>query len=303
MRKQSMMAVKISSLLIFAVLVGCDAANNAEEALNQELDKLAQVGNIAGDSALAISDQVKREGKEFELTTAQEAGAAEGLAIDHAVGNIELIAVPGNEIKVKTTVWFNESFFKNDNIRTQVTEQAATSFTLNDGTLELRTHPREDSSKSLWDWSQKQFGDSGFMIDYVIEVPEDLHHIRIKNDVGKIRLNELKGAFELQLGAGEIWLGKTEITGNSKIVSEAGSVKLDLEQIDKDSTLTATTSAGSITATFAPSMKYTLDTQTELGQITGASRGQSDVNGGGAKISLTTSVGSIKVNPQTAHDS
>ena len=101
MKKQSMMAVKISSLLIFAVLVGCDAANNAEEAVKRELDQLAQVGNLAGDSALAISDQVKREGKEFELTTAQEAGTAEGLAIDHAVGNIELIAVPGNEIKVK----------------------------------------------------------------------------------------------------------------------------------------------------------------------------------------------------------
>ncbi|MHA2857909.1 DUF4097 family beta strand repeat-containing protein, partial [Paenibacillus lautus] len=255
------------------------------------------IGNLAGESAIAISDQVKREGKEFEWTTAQEAGTAEGLVIDHAVGNIELIAVPGSEVNVKTTVWFNDSFFKNDNIRTQVTEQAATSLTLQDGMLELRTHPRDDSGISLWDWSQKQFGDSGFMIDYVIEVPEALQNIRIKNDVGKVRVNELKGAFELQLGAGEIQLNQTEITGSSRIVSEAGSIKLDLKQIDTDGSLTANTSAGSITAAFAPSMKYTLDTETELGQITGASRGQSDVNGGGAKISLTTSVGSIKVNP------
>ncbi|KOP67093.1 hypothetical protein AMS62_18960 [Bacillus sp. FJAT-18019] len=297
MKKQSMMAVKISSLLIFAVLVACDASNNAEEVIRRELDPLAQVGDIAGDSALAISDKVKREGKEFELTTAREAGAAEGLAIDHAVGDIELITVPGNEIKVKTRVWFNDSFFKNDKIRTQVTEQAATSFTLNDGILEVRTHPKEDPSKSLWDWSQKQFGDSGFLIDYVIEAPKDLQHIHIKNDVGKIRVNEWKGAFELQLGAGEIQLDQTEVTGNSKIVSEAGSVKLNLVQIDKDSTLTASTSAGSITASFASSMAYTLNTKTELGQITGASRGQSDVNGGGAKISLSTSVGAIKVNP------
>ncbi|WP_139084029.1 DUF4097 family beta strand repeat-containing protein [Paenibacillus sp. HGF5] len=296
-RKQSMMAVKISSLLIFAVLVGCDAALNADESVNRELDKLAQIGNLAGESAIAISDQVKREGKEFEWTTAQEAGTAEGLVIDHAVGNIELIAVPGSEVNVKTTVWFNDSFFKNDNIRTQVTEQAATSLTLQDGMLELRTHPRDDSGISLWDWSQKQFGDSGFMIDYVIEVPEALQNIRIKNDVGKVRVNELKGAFELQLGAGEIQLNQTEITGSSRIVSGAGSIKLDLKQIDTDGSLTANTSAGSITAAFAPSMKYTLDTETELGQITGASRGQSDVNGGGAKISLTTSVGSIKVNP------
>ena len=62
-RKQSMMAVKISSLLIFAVLVGCDAAQNADEAVNRELDKLAQIGNLAGESAIAISDQVKREGR------------------------------------------------------------------------------------------------------------------------------------------------------------------------------------------------------------------------------------------------
>lgn len=297
MKKRGMMAVKISSLLIFAVLVACDAANNAEEAVRRELDTLAEVGNIAGDSALPISDKVKREGKEFELTTAQEAGAAEGLAIDHAVGDIELITVPGNEIKVKTRVWFNESFFKNDKIRTQVTEQAATSIKLNGGTLELLTHSKEDSSKSLWDWSQKKFGDSGFMIDYVIEAPESLNHIRIKNDVGKIVVNKWKGAFDLQLGAGEIQLGQTEVTGNSKIVSEAGNVKLDLVQIDKDSTLTASTSAGSITAAFTPSMAYTLNTKTELGQITGASRGKSDVNGGGAKISLSTSVGAIKVNP------
>jgi len=297
MKKRGMMAVKISSLLIFAVLVACDAANNAEEVVRRELDTLAEVGNIAGDSALAISDKVKREGKEFELTTAQEAGAAEGLAIDHAVGDIELITVPGNEIKVKTRVWFNESFFKNDKIRTQVTEQAATSFKLNGGTLELLTHSKEDSSKSLWDWSQKKFGDSGFMIDYVIEAPESLNHIHIKNDVGKIVVNKWQGSFDLQLGAGEIQLAQTEVTDNSKIVSEAGSVKLDLVQIDKDSTLTASTSAGSITVSFAPSMAYTLNTKTELGQITGASRGQSDVNGGGAKISLSTSVGAIKVNP------
>lgn len=297
MKKRGMMAVKISSLLIFAVLVACDAANNAEEVIRRELDPLAEVGNIAGDSALAISDKVKREGKEFELTTAQEAGAAEGLAIDHAVGDIELITVPGNEIKVKTRVWFNESFFKNDKIRTQVTEQAATSLTLSGGTMELLTHSKEDSSKSLWDWSQKEFGDSGFMIDYVIEAPESLNQIRIKNDVGKIVVNKWKGAFDLQLGAGEIQLGQTEVTDNSKIVSEAGNVKLDLVEIDKDSSLTASTSAGSITASFAPSMAYTLNTKTELGQITGASRGQSDVNGGGAKISLSTSVGAIKVNP------
>lgn len=297
MKKKSMMAVKISSLLIFAVLVACDAANNAEEVIRRELDPLAEVGNIAGDSALAISDKVKREGKEFELTTAQEAGAAEGLAIDHAVGDIELVTVPGHEIKVKTRVWFNESFFKNDKIRTQVTEQVATSINLNGGTLELLTHSKEDSSKSLWDWSQKKFGDSGFMIDYVIEAPENLTHISIKNDVGKIIVNKWKGAFDLQLGAGEIQLDQTKVTDNSKIVSEAGNVKLDLVQIDKDSTLTASTSAGSITASFAPSMAYTLNTKTELGQIAGASRGQSDVNGGGAKISLSTSVGAIKVNP------
>lgn len=297
MRKQSMMAVKISSLLIFAVLVGCDAAKNADEAVIQELDKLAQVGNIAGESAVAISDHVKREGKEFELTAAQEAGTAEGLVVDHAVGDIELTAASGSEIKVKTTVWFNDAFFKNESTRNQITEQAATSFTLKDGMLELRTHPKEDSSTSLWDWSQKQFGDSGFMIDYVIEVPDALHHIRMNNDVGKVLVNELNGAFDIQLGTGEIQLNKTKITGNSKIVSEAGSVKMQLEQIEKDSTLTVKTSAGSIAATFAPSMKYTLDAQTELGQITGASRGQSDVNGGGAMISLSTSVGSIKVNP------
>ncbi|MEJ9216652.1 DUF4097 family beta strand repeat-containing protein [Paenibacillus glucanolyticus] len=297
MKKQRTMAVKIASLMVFAVLVGCDAANNADEAVIQELDKLAQVGNIAGDSAVAISDHVKREGKEFELTAAQEIGTAEGLVVDHAVGNIELIAASGSEIKVKTTVWFNEAFFKNDNIRTQVTEQAASSFTLKDGMLELRTHPKEDSSTSLWDWSQKQFGDSGFMIDYVIEVPEALQEVRMNNDVGKVLVNDLKGAFDLRLGTGEIQLNKTEITGNSKIVTEAGSVKMLLEEIDKDSTLAVNTSAGSITTTFAPQMKYTLDTQTELGQITGASRGQSDVNGGGAAISLSTSVGSIKVNP------
>ena len=64
---------------------------------------------------------------------------------------------------------------------------------LQDDMLELRTHPRDDSGISLWDWSQKQFGDSGFMIDYVIEVPEALQNIRIKNDVGKVRVNELKG--------------------------------------------------------------------------------------------------------------
>jgi hypothetical protein len=161
--------------------------------------------------------------------------------------------------------------------------------------LKIVTHPKDDPERNLWDWAHKKYGYSEFIIEYTVELPANVNRYEISSSVGNISLSGLNGTYDVHSDVGTIRLDGARIVGESRVQSETGSIKLGIDQMDSESSLKAGTEVGSINATLADSLECDLETNTELGQVTGATPGLNKINGGGPQLSLNTSVGAITV--------
>ncbi|MNP52140.1 hypothetical protein D3C76_1465100 [compost metagenome] len=94
---------------------------------------------------------------------------------------------------------------------------------------------------------------------------------------------------------GTINIEGAEIQGKSAISSDVGSIQLGMDLMESDSNLDVETDVGSIQVNLAETVKCKLKIDSDLGQVVGASKGTSDINGGGPVLSLISAVGSITV--------
>ncbi|MOA09638.1 hypothetical protein D3C78_1294880 [compost metagenome] len=117
----------------------------------------------------------------------------------------------------------------------------------------------------------------------------------VSNDVGQVSLANVSGEYRIQNDVGTIEIAGAHFMGNSSVKSSTGSIVLDAQQIDKDAGLEAVADIGSIEAKLADKVSCILDIKTDVGSISGASKGESKRGDGGPRISLSTSVGSIDV--------
>ncbi|MNI87270.1 hypothetical protein D3C73_1444530 [compost metagenome] len=90
-------------------------------------------------------------------------------------------------------------------------------------------------------------------------------------------------------------MNDAHVTGDSIIATDTGTISLDLADIDSSSKLKVSSEVGSITASLDSAVNCTLEAHADLGGIRGVSPGSTDINGGGPVVSLSSSVGSIKV--------
>ncbi|KAI7243742.1 hypothetical protein KC345_g12164 [Hortaea werneckii] len=149
----------------------------------------------------------------------------------------------------------------------------------------------------LWDWAQKEYGDSDFSINYEIELPATVNKYEINNKVGSIQLRGLQGTFDILSNVGSIILQDTVFSGKSTVQSNTGSIELGISGLNSGSRLKVKSDIGKITADLADSLQCTIEAKSELGHIAGALSGeQQDYNGGGPLISLNTQIGAISVN-------
>lgn len=263
------------------------------ETVQQEAGKAADTARQAVETAASdAADRIKSGSIVKELTFIRAAGNADTLRLDHSVGEIEVKSGSGNDVKVTATIRsYGKLFRKAD--RQQILDNAELSIQEKGGELRLSTVSKEAPSTDLWTWAEKTFGFADFSISYVIEAPKSLSRYEITDDVGKIKLRGLTGSFQVSGDVGGIEIEDAHITGKSTVSTDTGSISLHFNAIDAD--LTAKTDVGSISAALDQSVKCTLEANSELGRISGAPSGKSDVNGGGPLLSLSSSVGSINV--------
>ncbi|MMZ57839.1 hypothetical protein D1872_197920 [compost metagenome] len=157
------------------------------------------------------------------------------------------------------------------------------------------THAKDDPEQDLWEWSESKYGFSDFSIDYEIGLPSNVKVLDVTNDVGETTLADITGEYRIQSDVGSIKVTGAHFSGNSSLSSSTGSIDLEIGQIDSESSLEAVADVGSIDLKLAEAVSCILDLDADVGDISGASKGESKRGDGGPRVTLTTSVGSINV--------
>lgn len=245
-------------------------------------------------TSLDWSEQVRTMGIKGELAAWEELDWKETLLLKNEVGNIEVFAGTDDKMTVHATIWA----LNNDSgkaILQNLLEQAEISVNVKGSQMEIAARSKVDNKVDLWTWAEKKYGNSKFSIDYKVKLPAAVTNYEISTGVGEIHLSKLSGTYSINNNVGAITIEEGQVRGKSSVKSEAGSIRLGINQMDKGSSLKATTDVGSLTAKLPGSLAYSLKTETDLGRITGAAKGKSDINGGGPLLTLISSVGSITV--------
>lgn len=281
-----------AAVLALVLLTGCgELTDQANEVIERSVEEAVEIGDKAQSATVDWIEQVKADGINKELSTSQETGTASVLQLDNIVGNIEVKAGTRDKVIVSAKVWS----MKDKTVFQDILDQAEVSVIVHGDTLEILTHPKGNTKQNLWDWAEDKYGVSDLTIDYIVEVPDLINSYEISNQVGEINLNDLKGTYQVSNQVGSVNIDGAHILGESSVKSEAGSLRLVINDMASDSSLNAMTEVGSIQTTLEQALKCNLDIKSELGKITGANRGENEINGGGPLLSLTSSVGSIDV--------
>ncbi|WP_223066747.1 DUF4097 family beta strand repeat-containing protein [Paenibacillus caui] len=291
-----------SSLLAaasLALLAGC--MGEASQTGDDIKQKVNEAGNSISHSIQDIASNVgeelqSRSGRlEKSVSASMDQVAADSaLEVDNQVGQIEIKPSTGNALTAEAVISSQDKKAFHAE-REAILEEATVSITAEDNEIRVHVHPKGDPSKDLWDWAEEKYGFSDFSIDYIIEVPESLTVYNLENNVGNIKLQELAGAFQIKTDVGNVEMDQTAFTDDSVVTSNTGEIELDIASLADKASLKAKTDIGSLNAHLAKALKCTLDVSTDVGEITGAAKGESKINGGGPELSLSTDVGAINV--------
>ncbi|MRN56775.1 hypothetical protein [Paenibacillus monticola] len=272
-----------------------EAEQNIGEIIKQEIGQTtANVEQTVQNTADKVKDELTENSISKELSASLAIDSASVLSIDNAVGTIEITSIAGDNINVSATIMaHNVSAHSTD--RQDILDHAEVSIQINGNTLEVSTTPKESAKKDLWTWAQDKYGYSDFSINYIIEIPANLNRYQINNRVGEISLHNLEGTYHIVSNVGAISIEGAKVTGKSSVESNTGSIHLGITDMKNGSSLKVKSDIGSLTAILANDLKCSLDIESELGQITGATNGTSELGGGGPLLSLSTQIGAITV--------
>ncbi|GAA0133311.1 hypothetical protein YSY43_01510 [Paenibacillus sp. YSY-4.3] len=290
-RKRLNSITMTAAAVTLAVLAGCSGIQDkSDEAIVQATSSLEQSVINAADK---WGQRSKEAGLSRDISVSHQMGKATKLSVDHTVGNIKVSTYDGDKIRVHAVVWFGKSTKQES--RQRILDQAEVAVTEKGDQLRITVHPQDDPNSSLWKWAQKKYGFSDFMIDYEIEVPLAMESYDIRNDVGIVELHDLKGSYSIRSEVGQIKMDNVRITGQSSIITSTGSVDVRIAELSGEGKLNVKTEIGNINAALDDAVQCTLVIKNEVGKITGAAEGTSQVNGGGGEILLQTQVGRITV--------
>ncbi|MCJ8010202.1 hypothetical protein MUG84_00415 [Paenibacillus sp. KQZ6P-2] len=245
-------------------------------------------------SASKWYDQMLSNSVKEDLSVTVEQNITEAVKIGNTVGNIEVSASPDDKLSLKASLQtLNNDSHKS--IMEEIVKEASVSVRVDGDLMVVLAHPQEDPEMDLWTWAKRKYGDSKFSINYEVQLPAKVTRFDVSTNVGEIGLSGLDGEYKVFNSVGVIHIDEANIQGKSSLQSELGSLRLQLDGIASGSVLKATTDVGTITAKLPSDSPYSLNIATELGRVSGANKGKSDMNGGGPLITLTSSVGSITV--------
>jgi hypothetical protein len=185
--------------------------------------------------------------------------------------------------------------------------------------FEVTFDESSDGLKIRGEKEDNRWGYNNLRVKFVITVPKD-YNVELDTAGGSISVDDLNGNVNVETSGGSIKMGningdvdahtsggsiRTEdIDGNVNARTSGGSIKVTMtKQITENATLS--TSGGSVTANLIDDIKVDIDASTSGGRVRtdfdvdGITKKRSikgEINGGGPKLKLRTSGGSVNIN-------
>ncbi|MEF2967918.1 DUF4097 family beta strand repeat-containing protein [Paenibacillus sp. M1] len=312
MKLKSRPAALAAAVVAVALLAGCswvgekekDTAGTAADTLEQNIEqnieqfveKTVKEAEEAAEKAWDNSEVklTKADPASLEISASLPVEAASELKVENPVGKIKVEPAAGSDLSVKVKIWSPNKKKYGERLQA-IFEQAQISITPSGEELYVSTHAKDDPDLNLWEWAQDQYGFSDFSLEYTIGVPAEIHAFHITSRVGDVVLNGLKGTYRVRSDVGAIELRNASIEGESEISTSTGSVELEIADIESTGSLQVRADTGSIEAELDDSLNCDLETKVELGSISGAPKGKSQIGDGGPLVSLSASLGSIEI--------
>lgn len=295
-------------IVAFAFLLsGCSGNGNEKEMANgeqtdskvkQSINEAAdQVSSAIQNAAGKLSNSLRSQGERLETEVAaslSELPDGAKLTMDNQIGNIEIKPSANGSLNAKAMISTQNKKASADE-RKAILEQAVLSLTTTGDEITIMVHSQDDPARDLWSWAERQYGFSDFNIDYVIEAPQSIGSYTLASHVGDIKLDGLDGELKLHNNVGNIETSSVRVSGNSALYTDTGDILLGLSALQEDSSLEVKNQIGSVRVNLAKDVNCDLNLNAEVGSVSGASKGKSQINGGGPKLSVSAQVGSIAV--------
>jgi len=169
-----------------------------------------------------------------------------------------------------------------------------------DGEIYIRTRTPNKNS-GFWDWA---FGDGvSVSVRYTIQVPHDCD-LQIKSTNGSVEAANVKGNIKLESTNGKI--RAHDIAGELQAYTTNGSIRAEMSSIDPKGEMDLTTTNGSIKLYLPQDAAFEVKAKTSNGSIDSdfpmavngshnRRRLEGKVNGGGVRLYLETTNGSIGI--------
>lgn len=246
----------------------------------------------------------------FELTHPLAAGGT--LTLENTNGSVTLEAWDRNEVRVEAEKRVKAS---SDEQAREIMKRLQIEVKKNANSLSLVTKmPRKDSG--LLSWLSGSSYDAG--VTYRIRVPRSVTldagtvngGIKLTGTRGKaeletvngtIQIEEAQGSFDLETTNGAIQVART--AGGVRASTTNGSIDVRLTEIP-DGDLSFATTNGSVTLQLPRNARASVDAATTNGRVSsdfevdgqsGKHRLEGDINGGGGRLRIRTTNGSVKL--------
>ncbi len=234
--------------------------------------------------------------------TTIDASDLEELKVDVGVGQVRISKSSDKnaEIKYKKTIRGKSEHVKEVADRIMIVTEAVGEKLV----VEVKTN--NGDAKDFWEWLSKEYNNINVSVDIEIKIPDNIDAIDVNVGVGDIKINDLKGKYNLASGVGSVNMNNVSMKDKCVITTGTGDIDMNCDIEDADG-LSVQSGVGSITVRLPRDAQFDLDAAAGVGRIKGSlitpnkdtfvgDTLKQKVNGGSIDLEATTGTGDIIIN-------
>lgn len=116
----------------------------------------------------------------------------------------------------------------------------------NEDCLNIYISAHDHPYLNISDFINKYYPDLKFEILGSIKIPNHIKNVHYSIGVGQLTINNLESILNMEIGAGDLDIQNTKFLGESNINLGSGNIKIDILDMEKNSTLNLNLGAGDI---------------------------------------------------------
>jgi hypothetical protein len=156
--------------------------------------------------------------------------------------------------------------------------------------LSVGAHPVFNKKLDLWDWKAKKYDPVDLEVDFIIEIPDNILNYGVSTGVGNIKINNIRGTFDVETGVGDAELKQIVLERKSTIKTGTGNIVLNLSSMVGAGELYIETGVGDVDIQIPADENYDVDIESSS-----EAPKQKVISSGKASIKVKAGVGNVNV--------